>query len=94
MFSTPALVDGFPQELCDNKSPHVFRTLLSILADLNNAVIFMVSTSPLIFQSSSPQFSCSMVHFLCSSLVHFKNGPEYLTRGTVQVFIFLTRFLL
>ena len=28
-----------------------------------------------------------------SSLVHFKNGPEYLTRGTTQVFIPFTRFL-
>ena len=30
---------------------------------------------------------------LSSSLVYFKNGPDYLTRGTVQVFIFLMRFL-
>ena len=29
-----------------------------------------------------------------SSLAHFKNGPEYLTRGTAQVFISLMRFLL
>ena len=28
---------------------------------------------------------------LSSSLVHFKNGPEYLTRGTTQVFIPLIR---
>ena len=31
---------------------------------------------------------------LSSSLVHFKNGPMYLTRGTIQVFIPLIRFLL
>ena len=31
---------------------------------------------------------------LSSSLVHFKNGLEYLTRGTAQVFIPLIRFLL
>ena len=31
---------------------------------------------------------------LSSSLVHFKNGPEYLTRGTAQVFVPLIRFLL
>ena len=31
---------------------------------------------------------------LCSSLVHFKKSPEYLTRGTAQVFIPLIRFLL
>ena len=29
-----------------------------------------------------------------SSLVHFKNGPDYLTRGTSHVFISLMRFLL
>ena len=32
--------------------------------------------------------------FICSSLVHFKNGLEKLTRGTVHVFIPLMRFLL
>ena len=33
--------------------------------------------------------------FICLSfsLVHFKNGPEYLTRSTAQVFIPLIRFL-
>ena len=36
----------------------------------------------------------NMVHFSSFSLVHFKNGPEYLTRGTAQVFISLIRFLL
>ena len=38
----------------DRKSPGVSRTLLSILADLNNAVIWIVSTHPLISQSSNP----------------------------------------
>ena len=31
---------------------------------------------------------------LSSSLAHFKNGPEYLMKGTAQVFISLIRFLL
>ena len=31
---------------------------------------------------------------LSSSLVHLRKGPEYLTRGTAQVFIPLMRFLL
>ena len=39
--------------LSDSKSPQVSRTLLSILAYLNNAVVWMVSTRPLIFNSSS-----------------------------------------
>ena len=37
-----------------SKSPQVSRTLLSILTDLNNAVVWMVSTSLLIPKSSSP----------------------------------------
>ena len=32
--------------------------------------------------------------YLSTSQVRFKNGPEYLTRGTAQVFIPLIRFLL
>ena len=40
--------------LNDMKSPHVFRTLLSILADLNNAIVWMVSTHPPISNYSSP----------------------------------------
>ena len=40
--------------LSESKSPPVTRTLLSILADLNNAVVWMISDCPLIFNSSSP----------------------------------------
>ena len=39
--------------LSDSKSPQVSRTLLSILAILNNAVVWMVSTRPPTFKSSS-----------------------------------------
>ena len=39
--------------LIDVKVPKVTRTLQSILADLNNAVVWMVSTHPLISNSSS-----------------------------------------
>ena len=41
------------RSLSDNKSPQVSRTLLSILTDLNNAVVWMVSTCPFISKSSS-----------------------------------------
>ena len=37
-----------------SKSPKVSRTLLSILAYLNYAVVWIVSNCPLIFKSSSP----------------------------------------
>ena len=44
----------FHWSLSDNKSPQVPRTLLSILADLNNAVIWTVSIRPVISKSSCP----------------------------------------
>ena len=49
-----ALADGFHWSLSDSKSPQVSRTLFSILADLNNAVVWIVSTHLLISKSSSP----------------------------------------
>ena len=44
----------FHWNLNDSKSPQVSRTLPSILAILNNAVVWMVSTRPLTSKSSSP----------------------------------------
>ena len=44
----------FHLSLSDNKSFQVSKTLLSILADLNNAVVLMVSYCPLISKFSSP----------------------------------------
>ena len=44
----------FHWSLSDSKSPQVPKTLLSILAVLNNAVVWMVSTRPPTSQSSSP----------------------------------------
>ena len=38
----------------DSKSPQVSRTLLYIFADLNNAIVFVVSTCPLFSKSSIP----------------------------------------
>ena len=46
----------FHWSLSDSKSPQVFTTLLSILADLNNVVNSMVSTRPLISKSSGRFF--------------------------------------
>ena len=43
----------FHLSLSDSKSPQVSKTFLSILAALNNAVIWMVSTCPFISQTSS-----------------------------------------
>ena len=44
----------FHWSLSDSKSPQVSRTLLSILAVLNNAVVWMVSSRPATSKSSSP----------------------------------------
>ena len=44
----------FHWSLSDKKSPQVSRTLLSILAVLNNAVVWVVSTRPATSKSSSP----------------------------------------
>ena len=44
----------FHWSLSDSKSPQVSRTLLSILAYLNNVVVWTVSTRPVISKSSSP----------------------------------------
>ena len=42
----------FHWSLRDNKSPQVSRTLLSILANRNNAIVWMASIRPLISSSS------------------------------------------
>ena len=44
----------FHWRLSDSKSPQVPRTLLSILAVFNNAVVWMVSTRPPTSKSSKP----------------------------------------
>ena len=44
----------FHRNLSDSNSPQVSRTLLTILAVLNNAVVWMVSTRPPTSKSSSP----------------------------------------
>ena len=44
----------FHWSLSDSKSPQVFRTLLSILADLNNAEVWRLSALSLISNSTSP----------------------------------------
>ena len=51
----------FHWSLSDSKSPQVPRILLSILAVLNNVVVWMLSTRPLISTSSSP-FYCLLLN--------------------------------
>ena len=52
---TSVLADGFFYwSLSESKSPQISRTILSIQAILNNAVVWMVSTRPQTAMSSSP----------------------------------------
>ena len=51
---TSALAHGFSLEFECQQSPQVFRTLLSILAVLNNSVVWTVSTQPPTSKSSRP----------------------------------------
>ena len=67
--------------LGDNKSPQVSGTLLSILADLSNAVVWIVSTRPLISNSSSP---------FTNHLVSVPRAP--ITIGITITFMFYSFF--
>ena len=53
-FFTSVLDDGFHWSLSDSHSLQVSRTLLSILAVLNNIVVWMVFAHPPTAKSSSP----------------------------------------
>ena len=72
----------FHWSLSDSKSPQVSRTLLSILAVLNNAVVWMVSTRLPTSKSSSP-FS--------NPLVTVPNAPYYYCFRVCRDYHFLTR---
>ena len=59
-FSHQRYLMVFHWSLSNSKSPQVSRILLSILANLNNVVVWMVSTLPLISKSSCPFNNPSM----------------------------------
>ena len=71
----------FHWSLCDSKSPQVFRTLLSTLAVLNNAVVWIVSTRPPASKSFSP---------VNTPLVTVPNAP--ITIGIIVTFMFHSFF--
>ena len=70
-----------PWSLSESKSLQVSRTALSILADLNNTVIWMVSTCPLISKSFSP---------FINRLLTVPNAPS--TNGITATFMFHSFF--
>ena len=67
----------FHWSLSDHRSPQVSRTLLSILAVLNNVVVWMVSTHPSTSKSSS---------LFCNPLVSVRNAP--ITIGIIVTCMF------
>ena len=71
----------FQWSLSDSKSPQVSRTLLSILAVLNNAVVWTVSTRPPNSKSVSP---------FNNPLVTVPKAP--ITIGIIVTFIFHSFF--
>ena len=71
----------FYWSLSDSKSPQVFRILLSILAVVNNVVVWMVSTRPPNSKSSSPFYT---------PLVTLPNAP--ITTGIIVTFMFHSFF--
>ena len=71
----------FHWSLSDSKSPQVSRTLLSILAVLSNAVVWIVSTRPLTSKSSRP---------FNNPLVTVPNAP--ITIGTIVTSMFHSFF--
>ena len=71
----------FHWSLSDSKSSQISRTLLSILSDLNNALVWTASTRPVISKSSSP---CA------NSLVTLPSAP--ITIGITVTFMFHSFF--
>ena len=80
--------------LSDSKSPQVSRTFLSILAVLNNAVVWMVSTRPPTSKSSSP-FSNPLVTVPNAPITigiivtcMFNSFFQFLSKVEVLIFLF------
>ena len=80
-FSHQRLLMVFHWSLSDSMSPQVSRTLLSILAVLNNAVVWIVSTRPPTSKSSS---------LFNRPLVTLANAP--ITIGIIDTFMFYSFF--
>ena len=87
----------FHWSLSDSKSPQVSRTLLSILAVLGNAFIWIVSTRPPISKSSRP-FNNSLVIVPKATITigtnrHFHVPQPFQFSSKVEVLILLFTFL-
>ena len=79
---------AFPGCLNDSKSSQVTRTLLSILTDLNHAVVWIVSTRPPIFNSSSSRSKRS-THKWYQRYTHVPQLSKFSSKVHVLVSLFI-----
>ena len=95
-FSHQCLLVVFHWSLNDIESPQVTRTLLSILDDLNNAVVWMFFTRRLIFKSSyictNPSVTVPCVPITIGIIVTFMFHSFFQFSSKVQVLIFIFTF--
>ena len=95
-FSHQLTLMVFHCSLSDSKSPQVSRTLLSILAALNNPEVWVVSAHPLISKSSNPFINffgnCTMSTNYNSYNRHFHVLQFLQFPSKVEVFIRLFNF--
>ena len=80
-FFSSAFAGSFHWSLSDITSPQVYRTLLSILVDLNNTAGWRVSARPLMYQASSP---------ISNPVGTVSNAP--ITVGITVIFMFYNIF--
>ena len=82
--------------LSDSKSPQVSRTLLSILAVFNNAVVWMVSTRPPTTKSfrpfNNPLVTVPKAHITIGTMVTFMCHIFFQFFSKVEVLILLFTF--
>ena len=86
----------FHWSLSDRKSPQVSRSLLNILAILNNVLVWMASTRPPTSKSSSP-FNNPLVtvpkaHIQIGIIFAFKSYSFFNSLSKVEVLILLFAF--
>ena len=86
---------------CNQFSSALFYVIYELLYRCINAILNAGKSSSSFFPSRGYKGLCIVMSFLVlwsicwrSSLVHFLNSPDYLTRRTAPMFILLIRFLL
>ena len=86
----------FHGSLNEIKSPQVYKTLLSILADLNDAVVWMISVRPQISNSSIPVTKrlgiIPSAKIKTGITINFMFHTFFLFSGKVQVLVTLFVF--